>query len=372
MKNLAAIIFFSLLWIFPQPSPAESFLKEMSPPLTGLSITVKPEALLKQIDAVLVYFQKYKNQDPKAIHAGLLSQMGITLADIENTLRFLKATISEDMTKGIESRLNDPLFLQKHFRFIKWRPQPQPPIDSPAYEKIRITKYAVFTIDGALEKNDYFKYALYGLPNDERGLTLQGAEKKRDSLSRFRYTRQQVLNGVYEQGGAEPLVWVTRQGLEEALLEGTICVALEKGVTQYFNVDRANDISYDPSKSPGDQARYWYFARVQQPRGYGLDIHSQLPIYAGAALAGDVYNLGLGKVMGILYNVPGSKRKKMILGILADTGGAFSPNLFQLDYYLGVLHSRNEFNRLIKTLPEFAEVFFITPRRGEPVVEPLR
>jgi hypothetical protein len=134
---------------------------------------------------------------------------------------------------------------------------------------------------------------------------------------------------------------------------------LSGGGKQFFNVDRANGILYDTAKSPGSQERYWYFAQVQHPRGYGMDIHAQLNIFAGAAFAGDVYRLGLGKVMGIIYQTPGNNQKKMIMGILADTGGAFSSNLSQLDYYLGVLSSRDEFNRLIKKLPEFADVYFI-------------
>lgn len=365
MKIIILIICFFLSWLVPQPlsslpTSTETPFKEAPLSLDGIILSINPEALLKQIDAVLAYFQLYKNQDPEAVKPGLLSQLGITLADVEYTLSFLKETIAEDIRKGTKSRLEDPQFLLNNFRFIQWRPQ-SPPV-FPIPEKIKITKYAVFTINGSLKKNDIFNYALYGLPNDEKGMSPQEAEKHRDHLSRYRYSRRQVLDGIYDKGGAEPLVWVTRQGLEEALMEGTICVDLLGKDKLYFNVDRGNGILYNAmAKSPRDQERYWYFGRVQQPQGHGLDINSQIPIYAEAALAGDIYSLGLGKVIGMFYNHPKNdenNRKKMIIGILADTGGAFNPNLYQLDYYLGVLPSKKEFNRIIKTLPEFADVYF--------------
>lgn len=360
MKIIAVIIFFSLWCFTPLSASAqqETFFKEIPAPLTDVSITINPETLVKQIDAVLDYFQKYKNQDPDAINAGLFSQLGISLADVETTLHFLKDTVTEDIRNKTGPRLADPQFLKKHFRFFQWLPHPPPA--SPPHEMIKITKYAVFTIQGSLKKNAVFKYALYGLPDDEKGMPLQEAEKHRDHLCRFRYTKRQVLAGVYDQGGAEPLIWVTRRGLEEALMEGTICVELAGREKLFFNVDRGNDIPFDPTmKNHRHQQRYWYFGRVRQPQGYGLDIGSQMPIFAGAAFAGDIHSLGLGKVMGVFYNEPGSGKLKMMLGVLADTGGAFRPNLFQLDYYVGVLNSRKEFNQAVKTLPTFAEVYFI-------------
>lgn len=365
MKVLTVIIFFSLWWFAPLPTLdlPDTFFKETPPPLTDISIIINPEALVNQIDAVLDYFQKYKNQDTDAVNVGLFSQLGISLSDVEATLRFLRDTITEDIKNKTEPRMKDPQFLKKNFRFFQWLPHPPSATsdapDAPDHEMIKITKYAVFTIKGSLKKNAVFKYALYSLPDDEKGMSLQEAEKHRESLHRFHYTKRQVLAGLYDQGGAEPLVWVTRRGLEEALMEGTICVELVEGEKRFFNVDRGNGIAFDPTlKNHRHQQRYWYFGRVRQPQGYGLDIGSQMPIYAGAAFAGDIDSLGLGKVMGLFYNEPGGGKGKMILGILADTGGAFRPNLFQLDYYVGVLNSRKEFNRVVKTLPAFAEIYF--------------
>jgi hypothetical protein len=188
-------------------------------------------------------------------------------------------------------------------------------------------------------------------------MSLEEAEKQKHRLSRFKYTKQQVLAGIYDKGGAKPLAWVTRQGLEEALMEGSICIELPGEEKKYFNVDRNNGLPYGPKiKNPRDQKRYWYFGEVQQPQGYGMDIHSQMRIFPGAGFAGDVYNLGLGKLLGLFYK-DRSGKQKMRIGILADTGGAFTPNLSQLDYYAGVFNTRAQFNQKVQTLPAFAEVY---------------
>lgn len=332
----------------------KEFFKETT--LDDATILVNSKAILRQVDVVLDYFQKYKKEDPTAVNIGVFFKLGVTLLDVESTMQFVKDIIKEDIKKGTRFRLYDPQFFRKHFRIIRWFPYGGDPAER---NKIRITKYAVFTIKGSNKKNSIYKYALYRLPEDERGMSLREAEKQKQLLYRFKYTKQQVLAGAYDKGGAKPLAWVTREGLEEALMEGSICVELPGEERRYFNVNRNNGIPYDPViKNPREQARYWYFGRVSQPQGYGMDVKSQVPIFAGVAFAADVYNLGLGKLMGIFYTDTTDGKNKMRLGILTDTGGAFYTNLHQLDYYMGVFPSHLEFKRKIKTLPKYAEVYF--------------
>jgi hypothetical protein len=386
INAFAALVIFSLLFFVPDRSMSKEktektplvnefgkrtgtievkrFFKETS--LDNTVILMNPEAVLRQVEEVLNYIQKYKKKDPMAVNAGIFSQLGITLSDVESTLRFLKDIIEEDMKRGTRFRLQDPGFLRKNFRIFQWFPYSR---NHPGEEEIRITKYAIFTIKGSHRKNSVYQYALYGLPLDETGMSLEEAEKQKHRLCRFKYTKQQVLADAYDNGGASPLVWVTRQGLEEALMGGSVCVELPGGKKRYFNVDRNNGIAYDPAiKNPRDQARYWYFGQVPQPKGHGMDILSQIAIFPTAAFAGDIYNLGLGKLMGISYKNPGDNRQKMRLGILADTGGAFTPNLFQLDYYAGVFFSRRKFKRKVKTLPDFANVYILIKKR-QPITD---
>ncbi len=346
------------------PPGANELFQEASFPEEAVHI--EGEALARQIDQVLQYFQEYGTKDPQGVSPGMFSGLGITLADVSATLCFMRDILKEDLRRGEELRLKDGRFLIRHFRCFRWHPRPGNP-EQPG--RIRITRYAVFTVPGRGKREGAYRYALYQLPDDEQGMTLEEAEKHRHRLSRFRYSKQQVMAGAYDKGGAKSLVWLTRGGLEKALMQGTICVRFKHGRLKYFNVNRHNGIPFDPNiENPRDQQRYWYFAEINAPRGYGLDIESMITIYPHAAFAGDVFNLGLGKLIGIRYPKPNSHGHEIRLGILADTGGIFSPNLNQLDYFTGVIDSQEKFKNAVKAIPEYVEAFILIKKktgRGE-------
>jgi len=309
---------------------------------------------------VLGYFNHHGHADSSAMHAGIFSQLGITFADVKSTLKFMKKTIDTDLKNKRTLRILDPGFIKKNFNVIRWLPFKGGGPDG----KIKVTKYAVFTVAGRKKKDSIYKYALYRLPDDETGLTVGEAREKKPQLNRFRYTKQQVLEGAYRHGGARPLAWLTRKGLEKALLNGAVQVTFANGKQSLFNVSRSNEIPYDPKiKKPHQQRRYWYFKPIKQPQGYGKDARSHLTIHPGAALAGDVYNLGLGQLMGINLNEPGNIRSKMHLGILSDTGGVFTPNLYQIDFYIGIVDSRAEFKYFADQIPDYAKVFFLIKKQ---------
>lgn len=346
----------SAYFLHPQsgPHPQAGLFRESS--LPGKKVLLAPGAMLKQIEQVLEYFRKYGEKDSHAVGAGLFSSHGVTLKDVEATLAFCRDILKEDLEKGKKLRLRDPSFIEKHFRVLRWYPEPKDPAKK---DRIRITKYAVFTITGREKKDNIYKYALYELPDDENGMSLQEAKKHKNKLSRYKYTKQMVLAGAYEKGGAKPLIWVRRHGLEKALMQGTICVRDDRNRKRYFNVCRGNGVPYDPGiNNPKNQERYWYFAEVKEPKGYGMDSGSMLTIYPDVAFAGDVVKLGLGKIMAITG-------RNMRLGILADTGGAFTHGLDRLDYYTGVFDTNEEFWKKAKTIPEFAKVYILIKRQKE-------
>lgn len=319
-----------------------------------MRVLLDPEALLNQIDEVLYYIENHGHRDPAAVSAGLFTALGITLPDIKATVRFIAKILREDK-KNKKQRLQDPDFLRRHFKMIRWYPHGK---NNPG-KKIRITKYAVFKIKGLFARGALYQHALYGLPYDEAGLTPEDASKKGNSLNRFRYTKQEVLAGVYNDGQAPVLAWVTRKGLESALLEGSVSVEFPDGNHKYFNVDRNNGISWNHGiKNPWEQKRYWYFKEVNRPKGYGMNSNSQVAIFPNAAIAGDIYNLGLGKIMGISCEGNQGETPMLRLGILADTGGAFTPNLHQIDLYTGIFNNEAEFKNRIKSIPHYAAVYF--------------
>jgi hypothetical protein len=108
------------------------------------------------------------------------------------------------------------------------------------------------------------------------------------------------------------------------------------------------------------QKRYWYFRQVDAIKGYGYKIDAKISIKPGVTFAGDVLNIGLGRVVVMEHTQNG--RKQLQMGVIADTGGAFLPNLYQLDYLAGIFPSQKSFRQYISKLPEYANAYFLVKK----------
>jgi hypothetical protein len=297
------------------------------------------------------YFQNYASEDPTTQRIGVLASQGVTVEDILKTLDFMIAVLQEDIAKNRPTRLQDPNFINTHFRVIKWSAyNPK----KPKQKQLRLTKYAVFTHPGSRTKTSKFNTPIYSLKDDF----------KNDQFY-TKYTKQDVLSGIYEPGGkefgkVEPLAYLTRDGLEEALLQGTILINFTDGSQGLFNVDKNNGIPYVRALAPKAQRRYWYFRKVDAIKGYGYNIDAKISIKPGVTFAGDVQNMGLGRIVVLEYTKSG--RKHLKLGVVADTGGAFLPNLYQLDFLAGVFQNRTEFGRYIRQLPEYVTAYILVKK----------
>jgi hypothetical protein len=302
-------------------------------------ISFAPDKMLTVLTNTRAYFQK--SRDPKLAMGGILSTQGVTVTDTVKTLDFVIDTLKADLQAKRPSRLQDPNFIRQHFRTIKWSAaDPQKPEQS----TIRITKYAVFTHPGSRTKTDQFDTALYSL--------------KDPWAKAATYTKQEVLAGIYEPGGkavgnVEPIAYLTRDGLEEALMEGTVLIKFNDGSQGFFNVDRSNEIAYVKGLERKEQKRYWYFKPVDKIKGYGQNINSKISIEPGVTFAGDVMNIGLGKLVVI------SSPEGMRMGAIADTGGAFLPNLHQLDFLVGTFDGKAAFDKAARSLPEYVTAYFL-------------
>lgn len=307
--------------------------------------------LLTALTNTRKYFQDYAQEDPDILRTGLLNSANVTVQDILSTLDFMIAVLREDIANKRATRLQDPNFINSNFRVIKWSAHnPQ----KPEQRRLRITKYAVFTHPGSRKKTSTFDTPIYSLKDDL--ITNKFYTK---------YTKQQVLSGIYEPGGrefgkVEPLAYLTREGLEEALMEGTILINFPDGSQAFFNVDRNNEMPYVRGVAPRSQKRYWYFRQVNAIKGYGYKIDAKISIPPGVTFAGDVLNIGLGKVIVLEYTKGGRKHLKM--GIIADTGGAFLPNLHQLDFLAGIFKNKNDFGQYIRQLPEYATAYILVKK----------
>lgn len=323
-------------------------------------IDTDPQKLAAVARETLAFIRRHR--DDRAVQAGLLQEQQVTLADVEKTLQRIVDTVDSDTRAHRPQRILQPAFLNQQFRLLRWqadRAAAQAHKVNLPDRRLRITKYVVFEAKGSPVKTAVYNCALYALPADEQQLSPEQAEARKAELIRFRFTKQQVVAGALDKLPVRPLVWLNRQGLEDALLQGSLMVKMPDGGERMFNVHRNNGIGYDRTiKQPTLQRRYWYFKEVQGIQGYGQD--DKILVQPGVTFAGDVFNLGLGKLIAMRYVLNG--KPVLRLGVLADTGGAFIPNLYQLDYLSGIYPDRPSFQKGVAALPEFAEAFVLIAR----------
>ena len=280
-------------------------------------------------------------EKPELKTAGALEDLGVTVDDVLRTLDLVAKVASEDAGAEVQ-RLHDPDFLAKTFTVRHWRPDTASAGQRKTVvtdEKIRLTKYLVYQVSGSPVRTDTYTTALYASPADKA----QHPELRK-------YTRMDAYAGVFEPGGAahglvEPLVYLTREGSNQALMQGTVEVALPDGTTRLFNVHVNNGVAWKPRIKDLDlQPRYWTFREVEGVLGV-----EDVPLEAHVAVAGDIHNLGLGKLVALVDDA-GVLR----LAVVADTGGAFLPNLFQLDWFAGAYPDHDAFAAGTKHLPRRA------------------
>jgi hypothetical protein len=323
------------------------------------SVKFNAQDLLTVLTNTRQYFRDQAAADPDISREGILGIQGVTVRDVIDTLDFTIETLEEDIANHQPIRLQDPKFISAHFQVFKWHAF-HPRLTTKATQAqnskpIRLTKYAVFSYPGSRTRSAEFNVGIYALK--------PGTDS--DQV-RLKYTKQEVLSNIYEPGGKEfgqvaPLAYLTREGLESALMEGTIRVTFADGTSAFFNVDRHNGIPFVKGLKPTEQKRYWYFQPVDHIKGYGHTIETKIPIEPGVTFAGDVLNIGLGKIVITEHTRSGEKQLQM--GIIADTGGAFLPNLHQLDFLAGIFATHQEYTNYIRTLPEYTQAYILVKKR---------
>ena len=222
---------------------------------------------------------------------------------------------------------------------------------------IFLTKYYTKLLDGSDFRNKEHNQALYMLPADEANLSLEQAELKKDQLLRYAYTRKEIIDGALIQNkNVEPLIWITEEALHDVLLQGTGVVEVE-GKIRYFNVHRNNGAAYDYALGKREQARYWYFIEVPSIIGYGQKQENKIALKPQVSFAGNVRQLGLGKLFMVSYERNNENISRM--GILADQGGAFDGNLFQLDMLVNSYSGWKDYHQGNKHLPDYAKAWLM-------------
>lgn len=342
-------------------STKAQFILEKKPNIKG-EIQVNVSDLCEVANNTQQYIEAFP-EDTFAVHSGNVIA-GIDIARVLKTLKFLCLSV-EKTTFSQE-------YLLKHFDFYRWIPDKKQANDladksANAVKKrlltdipeqqIFITKYYTKLLDASDKPSDKFNQALYALPYDEQGVTLEQADKNKKNLTRFKLTRQQIINGALrEKDLAKPLIWLTEEALHDVLLQGTGVVDIA-GKRRYFNVHRNNGIAYDYTLGKREQSRYWYFSEVPSILGYGQTLADKISIKPEVTFAGNVKQLGLGKLFLINYQVGDNSINNM--GVLADQGGAFDNNLFQLDFLKGSYLGWKDYYQANKHLPDYANTWLM-------------
>jgi len=340
------------------PSFADDFFSIDKEPELGKMVTPSIPDLCQVADGTLAYLNRGTDYDPAVIKAGIVSDFNMDLEGVKRTLEFVCETVREDSMAQRPSRLADPAFIKQYFELIRWLPNKsqsqsysknKPLLQNIPDNKILLTKYYIKLARGSVSYTKEHGHALYAVPYDEQGMSLVDAKKNKNSLIRYKLTKQQVLTGLLDQKAlAKPLVWLSRADLEDTLMQGTVKVTTNNSEV-FYNVHRNNDRAYMRNVKKRAQQRYWYFKQTDSILGYGKDADYKIPIKPYVTVAGDLKHLGLGKLIVLTAN--GESR----LTILADTGGAFENNQYQLDYLGGFFKNWNDYLNSYRHFPDYFE-----------------
>ncbi|KKP36108.1 MAG: hypothetical protein UR26_C0001G0152 [candidate division TM6 bacterium GW2011_GWF2_32_72] len=340
-----------------------SFLK-VSPNISNLQISTNPDDLLIVARGTLEYISRFETlayidfqekSNRRDMLTGLLSCGNYDIDDFRQTLQFIISTIELGQKRGFHV-INDPDFLKQHFDFIKWGHPCSVGWGSTKTildKSIKLTQYAIFKVKGSSVKTEKFHFPLYLVPSDEYGMSKEQAEEQKDKLLRFKYTRAQILKGaLWNNGLTKPLVWLDKNGFHEALMQGSIFVIMPDGKERKFQVARDNGFS-DPSK------RYLFFSEVMGEKSKKVFSKPDIELRGQSCFAGDVNVLGFGKLICIKFKNKKTGIEELKLGVLADTGGAFIDNPFQLDFFMGIFDNRMQFKDAISLFPDNVEAFIL-------------
>jgi len=326
--------------------PVCDFFTESPSAVNKAAIVTSPLYLLQAAHDSLAYLNACKSKSDCISNPTGFRKI-LSVDDVKKTLRFVISTIEQDRATG-NYRILDSNFLKKHFACIKWSADwhcaQDHNVKMPHDGRIRLTMYGVFSVKGNNKKTANYPCGLY---------------KVSDLALCKKYTKQQILAGVLEKSEnrkkCTALAWVSRQSLEDALMHGTVLVNFPDGSCKVLNVDRHNGIAYDRcQKNILAQKRYWFFRELKSSAKQCKQSVQKFKSRRGVVFAGDLYHIGFGKFIALSYKNPQTQKHEMRLGVLADTGGAFVNNLYQLDLFGGVFGSHNELTSYLKTIPTSA------------------
>ena len=175
----------------------------------GVMRNFKGSQLCSVAENTKTYINNHSD-DTFAVKAGDVFGQKISLDQVKDTLDFICEIYRDDLKAERQSRLHDTDFLEQNFVFYRWMPDVKTAkeiaikstnavksrmLNNIPDDEIFLTKYYTKTLTASPIRTDEYNQALYALPVDELDLTLEEANKDR-TLTRFKYTRQEVIDGA--------------------------------------------------------------------------------------------------------------------------------------------------------------------------------
>lgn len=330
---------------------SEQFFDLSQTPFSNEFVATNPYYLMQAAQDTLNFLNSTKGKQNDCIAPKHFNSV-LPREKIESTLKFIISTIKQDMHKN-KFRILDPNFLNNNFNFVRWKADASTAqkngIRLPQDGQIRLTSYAIFCVRGNTHKTKAFPCAIY---------------QAFDSNIALKFTKQQVLAGILEKPEnkkyVRALAWLSRDDFEDAIMQGTIMIKLPDDKERVFVANISNNIEYDRKESdPRHQRRYWFFKEAKNSNWTIEQLKKRLKNRQNVIFAGDIYNIGIGKIIAIKHPNPITHKNEIRLGVLADTGGAFVRNLYQLDLFAGIFNSRAELSAYLKNIPIKAEAYIL-------------
>lgn len=335
--------------IFKKESP---FISSKGTPLGPIKMVHNKDNFLKAVDTTYDYLSKLPLSKFVKFHVGIFEKLGITVDQVRYTLGFIKHLLEEN-----PEQLDDIHFLEQNFDFYRWRVVSDhghllhghygPP------DYIRTTTYLIASIPGSSVRTGSYIIPLYSVPSDEKNMTPGQITEKQKDLLRFKYTRQEIIDGALEnRPEVTVLGWVTLEDYKEIAKQGSGIINFEKGITKLCCVAKKNE-------KPGKDSYYFFSFKDKS-----IDSkRSKFPIkpdpVEGVTLAGNIEGLGLGK---LFFMVSPNYHKNYLegrFGLLTDTGAAFKDNFHQVDMFAGYFADRIDFQKHIVGLPHTAKMYMM-------------
>ncbi len=285
---------------------------------------------------------------------GALERYNVTLNNVIETLEFVAL-----IANTAPEKLSDCSFIDEHFTLYRWyAPDDRyetrfPPGHCTFPGCLRITHYTIAKLYGSTHKTKEHVLPLYEKPLDEKNKKPADILKHTSDYIRFNYGLQSIMHGELnkEQAIKKPFAWVLPKEYKDLVRQGSCMLIFSDGTQMMVEVTAHNGMK-------GDQS-YWYCAPVANALPNGKKYHHKVRPIPGVSFAGDIKNIGFGKLLCTIGVNQATGKREAHLGVLMDTGTAFKNNPYHLDLFMGYFEEPLHFQAHSKKFPVSGQVYIL-------------